>query len=86
MEHQKILNSLDEANGSKYVTRKWNIVNDQSYGKYGGRNKIICNTELWKSNLYDYNDACILVIVTIADRNIPTKVAFSHANVQFDII
>ena len=30
MEHQNILSLLDEANGSKYVTRKWNIVNDQS--------------------------------------------------------
>ena len=30
MEHQKILNLLNEANDSKFVTRKWNIVNDQS--------------------------------------------------------
>ena len=26
MEHQKILNLLNEANDSKFVTRKWNIV------------------------------------------------------------
>ena len=57
-----------------------------SCGKYGVRNEINCNTELWKSNLCDYNDACILVIVTIADRNVPTKVAFSHTNAQFNII
>ena len=30
MEHQKILNLLNEASNSKFVTRKWNIVNDQS--------------------------------------------------------
>ena len=30
MEHQKILNVLNEANDSKFVTRKWNIVNDNS--------------------------------------------------------
>ena len=30
MEHQKILNSLNEVNDSKFVTRKWNIVNDNS--------------------------------------------------------
>ena len=30
MEHQKILNLLKEANDSKIVTRKGNIVNDQS--------------------------------------------------------
>ena len=28
MEHQKILNLLNEANYSKLLTRKWNIVND----------------------------------------------------------
>ena len=28
MEHQKILNLLDEVNDSKFVTKKWNIVND----------------------------------------------------------
>ena len=30
MEHQKILNSLNEASDSKFATRKWNIVNNQS--------------------------------------------------------
>ena len=30
MEHQKILNLLNEESNSKFVTRKWNIVNDQS--------------------------------------------------------
>ena len=29
MEHQKILNLLNEAKDFKFVTRKWNIVNDQ---------------------------------------------------------
>ena len=28
MEQQKISNLLNEANDSKFVTRKWNIVND----------------------------------------------------------
>ena len=30
MEHQKILNLLKEITDSKFVTRNWNIVNDQS--------------------------------------------------------
>ena len=34
MEHQKIINLLNEVNNSKFVTRKWNIVNDQSNVKY----------------------------------------------------
>ena len=29
MEHQKILNLLNEANDSKFSRRKWKIVNDQ---------------------------------------------------------
>ena len=39
MEQQKILNLLDEANDSKYVTREWNIAN----GKHG-----IWNIIIWK--------------------------------------
>ena len=30
MEHEKTLILLNEANDSKFVIRKWNIVNDQS--------------------------------------------------------
>ena len=63
MEHQKILNLLNEANGSRFVTRKWNTVNDQSNANYDVGNEIIYNTEVSKSNLCDYNDAYILVRV-----------------------
>ena len=35
MEHQNILNLLIEANDSKFVARKWNIVNDNSNANYG---------------------------------------------------
>ena len=30
MKYQKILNLLNDANDSKFVTRKWNIVNENS--------------------------------------------------------
>ena len=33
MEHQKILNLLNEASDYTFVTRKWNIVNDQLNAK-----------------------------------------------------
>ena len=29
MEHQKMVSLLNEAGDSKFVTRKWNIVNDE---------------------------------------------------------
>ena len=57
MEHKKILNLLNEANDSKFVTRKWNIVNDLSNANYEVRNEIIYNAEVTKSNLCDYNNA-----------------------------
>ena len=41
MENQKILNLLNEENDFKFVTRKWNIVNDQSNANYDAGNEII---------------------------------------------
>ena len=41
MEHQKILNLMNEANGSKFVTRKWNTFNDQSNANCDVEMKII---------------------------------------------
>ena len=34
MEHQKLLNLLNKASDSKFVTRKWNIINDQSISNF----------------------------------------------------
>ena len=61
MEHQNILNLLSEASYSRFVTRKWNIINDQSNGNCDAGNESIYNTDVLKSNLCDYNDAYILV-------------------------
>ena len=65
MEHQKILNLLNESSNSKFVTRKWNIFNDHSDANYDAGNEIICNTEVLKSNLCNYNDAHKLIIGNI---------------------
>ena len=78
MEHQKILNLLNEGNDFKCLKRKWNIVSNQSNANYNAGNEIIYNTKVLKSSLCDYNDAYILVrgdIVTIT-QNIPVQVAF----------
>ena len=53
MEHQKILNLMNQTSDSRFVTRKWNIVTDQSNGNYDARNNISYNTEVLKSNLCD---------------------------------
>ena len=61
MEHQGILNLLNEVGDSKFVTRKWSIVSDQSNANFDVQNEIIYNTEVLKSNLCDYSIAYILV-------------------------
>ena len=60
IEHENILNMLNEAGNSKFVTRKWNIVNDQSNAICDVGNEIIYNTEVLKSSLCDDHDAYIL--------------------------
>ena len=78
MEHQKILNLLNEANDSKFVTRKWNIVNDSWNANYNAANEITYNTEVLKSNLYDYNDAYNLVRSNIVIGHQITQVTFNY--------
>ena len=55
MEHQNILNLLNESSDSKFVTGKWNIANDQSNANYSVGNEIIYNIEVLKSYLCHYN-------------------------------
>ena len=45
------MNLLNEASDSKFLTRKWNIANDQSNANYDVGNKIIYSTEVSKSDL-----------------------------------
>ena len=63
MEHQIILNLLNEANDSKFVTRKWNIANSNSNSNYnvGAKTVYYTEAEVLKSNLCDNNNAFILV-------------------------
>ena len=61
MEHKKILILLNEANDSKFVTRKWNIVNNNSKANYNAANEITYDGKVLKSSFCDYNDAYILV-------------------------
>ena len=78
MEQQKILTLVNEASDSKCLPRTCNIANDQSNGNDSG-NEIIFNKRVLKSNLYDYNDAYILVRgkITIAG-NVAARVAVEN--------
>ena len=62
MEYQKIANLLDNASNqpSKFRTKNWVEINDESRGTYTG-NDIKFKTTMLRSNLCDYADAYILV-------------------------
>ena len=66
MEYQKIVNLLDtESNQpSKFRTRNWVEINDESRGTYSS-NDIRFKTAMLRSTLCDYADAYILVRGTI---------------------
>ena len=51
---------------SRFVTRKWNIVSDQSNANFDVRNEVIYNKNILKSDLCDYNEAGIQETVDIA--------------------
>ena len=46
MEYQKMLNLLNDANNSKFMARKWNIVNDNLNSNCATANEITYNTEI----------------------------------------
>ena len=63
---------MNKSSDSKFVIRKYNIVNDQSNSSCSVGNEIIYSTEVLKPNVCDYNDAYILVIgsITIIRHNL----------------
>ena len=84
METEKITNLLGNADNesSKFSTRKWYIINDQSNTDYGNGDEngttIKFETKVIKWNLCDYSDAYILVTgdITTTSGDANTKVAF----------
>ena len=66
MEYQKIRKFLDNTSNepSKFRTRNWVEINDESRGTYTG-NSIKFKTTMIRSNLCDYADAYIIVRGTI---------------------
>ena len=71
MKYQKIANLLnDESNKpSKFRTRNWIEINDESRGTYPVGKQIIFKTPTLRSILCDYADAYILVKGNITVNN-----------------
>ena len=63
MGYQKIANLLDDASNqpSRFKTKNWVEINDESRGTYSGNSQIEFKTTMLKSSLCDYSDAYILV-------------------------
>ena len=72
MEYQKIANLIDDITlnqPSKFRTRNWIEINDESRGAYNINSQIKFKTTMLKSSLCDYRDAYILVKATITVNN-----------------
>ena len=71
MEYQKIANLLDSASNkpSKFRTKNWVEINDESRGTYSVNRQINFKTSMLRSSLCDYSDAYILVKGNITVNN-----------------
>ena len=80
MKYQKIITLLDNTSNqpSKFRTKKWVEVNDESRGTCNTNSQIKLKTTMLKSSLCDYSDAYILVKRTITVPN--TAPADANAN------
>ena len=81
MEYQKIANLIDDNTlnqPSKFRTRNWIEINDESRGAYNVNSQIKFKTTMLKSSLCDYKNAYILVKGTITVNN--TAAAGAAAN------
>ena len=82
MEYQKIANLIDDASNqpSKFRTRNWVEINDESRGVYNVNSQIKFKTTMLKSSLCDYSDAYILVKGTISVTNTTAQGAAVNNN------
>ena len=67
MEYQKIINLLENTTNqaTKFRTKNWIEINDDSRGTYNTNIQIKFKTSMLRTSLCDYSDAYILVSGTI---------------------
>ena len=81
MEYQKLANLIDDNTlnqPSKFRTRNWIEINDESRVAYNVNSQIKFKTAMLKSSLCDYSDAYILVKRTISVNNTAAKGAAAN--------
>ena len=71
MEYQKITNLIEDTSNqpSKFRTKNWAEIDDESRGAYNVNSQIKFKTTMLKSSLCDYSDAHIFVKGTISVNN-----------------
>ena len=81
MEYQKIANLIDDNTlnqPSKFRTKNWIEINDESRGAYNVNSQIKFKTTMLRSSLCDYSDAYILVKGTISVNNTAAQSAAAN--------
>ena len=88
MKHQKIINLLDNAPNqpTKFRTKNWVEINDDSRGTYNPNSQIRFTTSMLRSSLCDYSDAYILVKGTITVANTAAPGADKKTNANKKVI
>ena len=82
-EYQKIANLIDDDASnqpSKFKTRNWVEINDESRGAYNVNSQIKFKSTMLKSSLCNYSDAYILVKGTISVNNTAAQGAAVNNN------
>ena len=76
-----MLNGSDNEN-SKFVAKKWYVIDSESKGNYSHENQIKFLTSSLESNLCDYSDTYVLVTgnITVVGANNNTKVTFKNCS------
>ena len=82
MEYQKIINLSENTPNqlSKFRTKNWVNINDESRGTYNVNSQIKFKTSMLRSSLYDDSDAYILASATITFPN-TTAAAGNRKNI-----
>ena len=80
MEYQKIPNLIDDTSNqpSKFRTKNWVEINDESRGTYNVNSQIKFKTTMLKSSLCDYSDAYIFVKRTTSVNNTAVAAAVNN--------
>ena len=82
METQKIMNLLNNSENeySKFVTKKWYVIDIEAKRNYSHGNPIKFLTNSLESSVCDYSDAYVLVTgnITVVGGDNNTKVAFKN--------